>query len=65
VLDDDSGIPVSGVGVLWAAQGGGSVSPETVSADSEGLASARRVLGPTAGDQTTTAVVSELPGFLR
>lgn len=60
---DNSGRPVSGVGVVWVAQGGGTVSPDTVSTDSEGIAAVRRLLGPTAGDQTTTAAVSELPGI--
>jgi hypothetical protein len=63
VLDDDSGTPVSGVVVVWTAQGGGSVSPESVPTDADGLAAAHRVLGPTAGDQTTTAAVSELTGI--
>jgi hypothetical protein len=60
---DQAGNPVAGVSVTWVAQGGGSVSPETVPTDSDGLASADRVLGPTAGDQSTTAAVSELPGI--
>lgn len=63
VLDDDSGTPVSGVVVVWTAQGGGGVSPESVPTDADGLAAAHRVLGPTAGDQTTTAAVGELPGI--
>lgn len=63
VLDDDSGTPVSGVVVVWTAQGGGSVSPESVPTDADGLAAAHRVLGPSARDQTTTAAVSELPGI--
>jgi len=63
VLDDDSGTPVSGVVVVWTTQGGGSVSPQSVPTDADGLAAAHRVLGPTAGDQTTTAAVSELPGI--
>lgn len=58
---DDSGTPVSGVVVVWTAQGGGSVSPESVPTDADGLAAAHRVLGPTAGAQTTIAAVSELP----
>jgi hypothetical protein len=63
VLDDDSGTPVSGVVVVWTAQGGGSVLPESVPTDADGLAAAHRVLGPTAGDQTTTAAVSDLPAI--
>jgi hypothetical protein len=59
---DESGTPVAGVSVAWAAQGGGSVDPETVATDSEGLASVSRVLGPSAGDQTTTAAVDGVQG---
>jgi Bacterial Ig-like domain (group 1) len=60
---DASGVPVEGVSVAWAAQGGGSVDPETVPTDADGIAAARRVLGPTAGDQLTTATVSEAFGI--
>ena len=59
---DQTGRPIAGVSVTWAAQGGGSVSPETVPTDSDGRASAVRVLGETAGEQTTTAEVSGLEG---
>jgi hypothetical protein len=60
---DDSDRPVSGVVVVWTAQGGGSVSWEIVQTDADGLAAAHLVLGPIAGDQATTAAVSELPGI--
>ncbi len=59
---DPSGVPVAGVTVTWAAQGGGSVSPDTVPTDSDGLASTQRFLGPTVGDQTTTAAVDGVEG---
>jgi hypothetical protein len=59
---DQSGDPFASVSVTWAAQGGGSVSPETVLTDSDGHASARRFLGPTVGDQTTTAAVDGVQG---
>jgi hypothetical protein len=59
---DQTGRPIAGVNVSWVAQGGGSVSPETVPTDAAGLASAVRVLGETAGEQTTTAEVSGLQG---
>lgn len=59
---DQTGRPIAGVSVTWMAQGGGSVSPETVPTDAAGLASAVRVLGETAGEQTTTAEVSGLEG---
>jgi hypothetical protein len=57
---DDSAVPLEGVSVVWVVQGGGSVDPDTVVTDSEGFAAASRVLGPSAGDQTTTATVSGL-----
>jgi hypothetical protein len=59
---DESGAPVASVNVTWAAQGGGSVSPDTVLTDSEGHAEARRFLGPTIGDHTTTAAVDGVEG---
>ena len=59
---DETARPVAGVSVAWAAQGGGSVVPETVVTDSEGLASVSRLLGPSAGEQTTTATVAGLQG---
>ena len=59
---DQTGRPIAGVSVTWVAQGGGSVSPETVPTDAAGLASVVRVLGETAGEQTTTAEVSGLQG---
>jgi hypothetical protein len=59
---DQSGNPVAGVNVAWAAQGGGSVSPETVPSDADGTSSVRRFLGPSPGEQTTTAAVSGLQG---
>jgi hypothetical protein len=60
---DDAGVPLGGVSVAWTAQGGGSVSPETVSTDSDGIAATRRVLGPSAGDQITTAAVRDRQGL--
>jgi hypothetical protein len=59
---DESGRPVAGVAVTWAVQGGGSVSAGSVPTDDAGLASVQRVLGPTAGEQTTTATASGLQG---
>jgi hypothetical protein len=60
---DESGNPVEGVTVFWTAQGGGSVDPETVVTDFDGRALAYRLLGPNAGDQTTTAAVGEAAGI--
>ena len=58
---NNNGVP--GVSVTWqAAQGGGSVSSETVKTGSNGQASVTRTLGPTPGPQTTTATVSGLQG---
>ena len=62
LVTDDQGRPVAGVTVRWNAQGGGSVSNESVRTGSDGHASVQRVLGPTAGQQTTTASVSGLQG---
>jgi hypothetical protein len=53
---------VPGVTVTWQAQGGGNVSSETVTTTSDGRASVTRILGPTPGEQTTTATVSGLQG---
>ena len=60
---DDSDVPLAGVSVVWVAQGGGSVSPDTVSTDANGIAEVRLVLGPSVGNQTTTAAVSGLQGL--
>lgn len=61
-VTDESGNPVSGVAVHWAAQGGGSVSNETTNTNSDGQASVQRTLGPTPGEQTATASVNNLNG---
>src|SRR3954452_9388161 len=62
LVTDDAGNPVAGVSVHWSAQGGGTVSNESVNTDSQGHASVQRVLGATSGEQTTTATVSGLDG---
>ena len=62
LVTDQSGNPVQGVDVGWDAQGGGSVSAASVQTGADGKASVTRVLGPTAGDQTTTASVGGLQG---
>jgi hypothetical protein len=62
VTDDESGDPVQGVAVAWAAQGGGSVSAASVESGADGLAGVRRILGATPGEQTTTADVTGLEG---
>jgi hypothetical protein len=62
VVTDKSGNPVSDVTVSWSAQGGGGVSSATVKTGAEGHASVQRTLGPTPGEQTTTATVTGLDG---
>jgi hypothetical protein len=62
LVTDESGNAVPGVGVSWAAQGGGSVSSSTVETGSNGRASVTRILGPEVGEQTTTATVAGLQG---
>lgn len=59
---DESGAPLAGVGVQWAAQGGGSVSAAEVATGDDGLASVQRVLGPDPGEQATIATVSGAQG---
>jgi galactose oxidase-like protein/Kelch motif protein len=61
-VTDNSGGPVAGVTVSWAAQGGGAVSNATVKTGTDGLASVQRTLGATPGEQTTTASVNGLDG---
>jgi adhesin/invasin len=59
---DAGGNPVSGVTVHWSAQGGGTISPETVVTGDNGQAAAERVLGPGAGQQTAEAAADGLAG---
>lgn len=54
-VTDAAGNPVGGVVVHWSVGGGGSISPETVTTDANGLAAAERVLGNTSGTQTAQA----------
>ncbi|HEY7614028.1 MAG TPA: Ig-like domain-containing protein, partial [Gemmatimonadales bacterium] len=61
-VTDENGDPVEGVTVTWAAQGGGSVSRNSVQTGSDGQASVTRTLGPELGEQTTTATSSGLEG---
>jgi hypothetical protein len=57
-----NGDPVAGVSVAWQAQGGGAVSESSVETGDDGRTGVRRTLGPTAGEQLTTAAVSGLDG---
>jgi hypothetical protein len=52
---DSGGQPVAGVTVNWAAVGGGSVSAPSTVSRADGRTGVRRTLGPTAGEQSTTA----------
>ncbi len=60
-VEDDAGAPMEGVAVRWTVGGGGGVSSSQVLTDAAGRASVERVLGPVAGEQTTTARVENLP----
>jgi galactose oxidase-like protein/Big-like domain-containing protein len=60
-VDDAQGQPVSGVTVTWTAGGGGSLSQSSVTTAADGRAAVQRTLGGTAGQQTTTAAVPDLP----
>lgn len=52
--------PVAGVEVQWTVDGGGSISPSSVTTGADGLAAAERVLGNTAGTQTAQASAAGL-----
>jgi hypothetical protein len=52
--------PVAGVEVQWSVDGGGSISPLTVTTGADGLAAAERVLGSSAGTQTAQAAATGL-----
>ncbi len=58
-LVDESGAGVGGQAVTWVvATGGGGANPQTSDTDEGGLASTRWTLGPLAGQNTLSAVVS-------
>ena len=59
--EDAFGNPVAGVEVAWEADIG-EVSPASTVTGADGLAAARRILGPGAGEQTTTATAVGLTG---
>src|SRR5439155_25185134 len=61
LVTDRAGNPVSGIAVAWAVTGGGSITPSSVTG-TNGIASATRVLRPTAGPQGATAAVPGLTG---
>jgi hypothetical protein len=61
-VTNDVGSPVEGVTVSWSVDGGGSVSAASSKTGANGQASVVRTLGPTVGQQQTTASVSGLSG---
>lgn len=62
-VTDENGNGVSGIDVGWAVTGGGgSISPSVSTTDADGIATAERVLGTTAGTQTADASVGGLTG---
>ena len=61
-VTDENGNGVPGESVQWAVSGGGSVSSSVVKTGSDGRASVQRILGPTVGQQTTTATRNGLQG---
>jgi hypothetical protein len=63
-VDDAQGQPLAGVAVVWTVTGDGSVSQSSVISGSDGRAAVQRMLGATAGPQTTTARVPSLPPVL-
>ena len=61
-LEDGNGNPVAGKAVTWVLlDGDGSVDPETVNTDPNGLATTQWTLGPGAGRNLVNAVFSGLP----
>lgn len=63
-VEDAQGQPVAGVAVDWTLEGGGSVSQSRGVSGTDGMVEVQRVLGGTAGPQTTTATVAGLPGVV-
>jgi hypothetical protein len=61
-VTDGFGNPIPGVDIAWTVDAGGAVSDETTPTGSDGLASVRRTLGPSAGIQHTLASAPGLAG---
>ncbi|MFL5401528.1 MAG: cadherin-like domain-containing protein [Gemmatimonadales bacterium] len=61
-VTSDSGGPVEGVTVSWAAANGGSVSASTSTTNAQGLAQVLRTLGSTPGAYATQAEAAGLSG---
>jgi hypothetical protein len=64
IVEDAQGQPLSGVTVLWAAGGGGSVDQSEVPSGPDGTSAVQRVLGGATGAVTTTATVGGLPAVV-
>jgi plastocyanin len=63
VVVTEDGNPAVGIPVQWAATaGGGSVGPASIVTDANGIASTQWTLGPSIGNQTAQASVSEAVG---
>jgi adhesin/invasin len=60
-VTDARGRPVAGQNVAFAAAGGGSVAPDTVTTNADGRAGVRWTLGTTAGTQQLSATVVGAP----
>ncbi len=59
-VSDAKGKPRQGVSVQWSVTAG-SINPATAQTDAQGIATTTWVLGTTAGEQTATATVANLP----
>jgi hypothetical protein len=59
---DTGGRPVAGVTVNWSVAGGGSVSAASTVSRADGHTGVRRILGPTVGEQATTARLPDQDG---
>ena len=62
LVADAFGNPISGIDVVWTADGGGSVSSATTTTGADGQTSVTRTLGTTAVPQRTLASVDGLAG---
>ncbi len=60
-VTDRFNTPVPNVEIVWAADGGGDVSPATMVTGADGRAAAQRLLGAEPGTYGTTAVAPALP----
>jgi VCBS repeat-containing protein len=61
-VTDGFGNPISDVPVQWTVTGGGDVTASTTQTDATGHTSVERILGSTAGQQTTLASANDLAG---